>query len=352
MCTIRTDPQDGVRTHPQAPSVSGCATGVATHGWFRALDANRPVTRYDRAVSGDSTEGGSMTSRHRTFRHLVLAFTLLTALGLAALPAGATTATLTVYPASASVGEAVQFEGSGFQAGASVEIWFGGWTLATTTVDGSGNFKTFGYIPTIPVDAHPMDANASAGPSDSIMYMVLAPSGFSCGGKPVGAGKLGTDGDDVIIGTPGNDVLFGRDGDDTMDGMAGSDTLCGGAGNDTMVGASGPDRMWGGGGKDFVYGNGGKDFMSGDAGEDHLIGGKRRDVLRGGNGNDTLRGGDGADSMKGGYGNDVLKGQDGNDKMYGQHGMDGLYGNSGIDTADGGPDKDECRAETKTRCES
>jgi len=293
-----------------------------------------------------------MISPHRTFRHIVLAFTLLSVLGLAALPAGAATATLTVYPSSASVGEAVQFEGSGFQAGASVEIWFGGWTLATATVDGSGNFKTFGYIPAIPVDAHPMDANASAGPSDSIMYTVLAPSGFSCDGKPVGAGKLGTNGNDVIIGTPGNDVLFGRGGDDTMDGMAGRDTMCGGGGNDTMVGASGPDRMWGGDGNDFMYGNAGKDFMVGNAGKDRLFGGKRRDVLNGGNGNDILLGGNGADSMKGGYGNDVLKGQNGNDKMRGEYGMDRLYGNSGIDTANGGPDTDECRAETKTRCEN
>ncbi len=293
-----------------------------------------------------------MKSLHGTVRHLFLAFALLVALGLTAVPAGAVGATLTVYPSSASVGEAVQFEGSGFQAGASVEIWFGGWTLATTTVDVSGNFKTFGYIPGIPVAAHPMDANASIGPSDSIMYTVLAPSGFLCGGKPVGAGKLGTNGNDIITGTPGDDVLFGRGGNDTMDGMTGHDIMCGGAGNDTMVGAAGSDQMWGGGGDDFMYGNSGKDHIVGESGKDSLFGGGRRDLLNGGGGNDSLFGGSGPDSLKGAYGDDLLVGQGGDDTMKGQAGRDKLYGKSGFDTADGGFSTDECRAEMKIDCEN
>jgi len=293
-----------------------------------------------------------MKSLHGKVRLLLLGSALLVALGLTAVPAGAVGPTLTVYPSSASVGEAVQFEGSDFGAGATVEIWFGGWTLATATVDGSGNFKTFGYIPGIPVGSHPMDANASAGPSDSIMYTVLAPSGFSCGGKPVGAGKLGTNGDDIIIGTPGKDVLHGLGGDDTMDGMAGNDIMCGGGGSDTMVGASGADRMWGGNGNDFMYGNIGKDRMFGNTGKDRMYGGGKHDVIIGGDGNDILRGGTGPDTLKGGFGNDLLKGQDGDDLLKGQAGMDRLYGNSGIDTADGGSSTDVCKAETKIRCEN
>lgn len=293
-----------------------------------------------------------MKSLHGKVRHLLLAFALLMALGLTATPAGAVGATLTVYPSSASVGEAVQFEGSGFLAGASVEIWFGGWTLATATVDASGDFETFGYIPAIPVAAHPMDANASAGSSASIMYTVLPPSGFSCGGEPVGAGKLGTNGDDIIIGTPGDDVLYGRGGDDTMDGMTGDDIMCGAGGNDTMVGAAGSDLMFGGFGDDFMYGNSGKDRILGNAGKDRIFGGGRRDLLNGGRDNDALFGGPGPDSLKGGPGNDRLEGEGGNDTMKGQGGRDRLYGKSGVDTADGGPSTDVCRAETKIDCEN
>jgi len=292
-----------------------------------------------------------MKSLHGKVRHLFLVVALLAALGLTAIPAGAVGPTLTVYPSSASVGEAVQFEGSGFQAGVSVEIEFGGWTLATATTDVSGNFKTFGYIPGIPVAAHPMGANASAGPSASIMYTVLAPSGFFCGGEPVGAGKLGTNGDDIIIGTPGNDVLSGLGGNDTMDGLGGNDIMCGVGGNDTMVGAAGGDLMFGGFGDDVMYGNSGRDRMSGNSGTDRLYGGGRRDFLNGGSGNDVLYGGSGPDSLKGGNGNDRLIGQGGNDTMQGQGGRDRLLGRDGVDFADGGPRTDVCRAETKINCE-
>ena len=65
----------------------------------------------------------------------------------------------------------------------------------------------------------------------------------------------------------------------------------------------------------------------------------------------TLVGNGGPDTLKGKRGNDVLRGKGGNDVLRGGPSRDHLFGGPGVDKADGWYGRDQCVAETRTRCE-
>ena len=196
------------------------------------------------------------------------------------------------------------------------------------------------------------------------------------GNKPLACTITGTQENDVIQGTAGDDVicaLGGNDridpgaGNDTVRGGAGEDTINAGGGNDRLSGDAGNDRLDGQDGDDTLYGGADDDILNAGLGDDKLSGGDDRDRLDGGSGKDTMKGGNGVDVMYAGPGTDTLSGGAGQDQLAGEEDSDRLNGGSGIDiieggsgndtldgrdgvggndTVDGGPETDDCQADT------
>jgi Ca2+-binding RTX toxin-like protein len=146
---------------------------------------------------------------------------------------------------------------------------------------------------------------------------------LSCRGKA--ATIAGDAGDNLLIGTPGRDVIVALGGDDTIDGRGGNDLICGGDGIDTIDGGGGHDVIFGGAGPDVINGESGRDAISGGRGRDLITGGKGRDVILGNTGNDRMRGNPGGDYIRGDAGTG--------------------------DIANGGRNRDWCKAESKVSCE-
>ena len=190
------------------------------------------------------------------------------------------------------------------------------------------------------VDGHDSDGNAfsagngASGESDRIFSGVENLRG--------GAGA------DVLRGDAAANALEGGAGDDTLAGGAAADGLRGGAGNDALAGDDGDDTFTAEAtpdGADIVDGGGENDLISyaarvealtltlaggaddgasgeGDdlrnveaatagAGADTLIGSDAANKLTGSGGADTLQGGGGPDLMLGGAGDDALRARDG-----------------------------------------
>ncbi|MFG1942109.1 calcium-binding protein [Nonomuraea sp. NPDC048826] len=141
-------------------------------------------------------------------------------------------------------------------------------------------------------------------------------------------------------------VVLG-DGDDSADvNIDRRAVIRGGAGNDELLGGPRGDDIRGGAGEDDVRGQGGDDSVRGEADDDEV---------RGGDGNDTARGGGGADDLRGGAGNDELNGGAGDDELRGNAGNDELNGNNGNDELNGGAGADDCAGgrgtDTEVNCE-
>ncbi len=162
-----------------------------------------------------------------------------------------------------------------------------------------------------------------------VLIFTSAPHISAAGGANTCFGKLativGSPGDDVLVGTPGDDVIQGLGGHDVIHGKAGHDLLCGGTGDDTIRGGLGRDLIIGGAGADTIRGQQGRDALSGLSGADLLVGGPLRDVALGHGNNDILAGGAGGDFL------------------------DGKLGVA--DQADGGINRDWCKAENEVSCE-
>ncbi len=101
-----------------------------------------------------------------------------------------------------------------------------------------------------------------------------------------------------------------------------------------------------------IIGSGDPDMIRGTPDDDIIFGGAGDDDIRGGGGNDIICGGGGNDIIRGGAGNDMIRGNLGDDAIHGWVGDDNILGDLGTDRADGGDGNDDCRAETKTSCES
>ncbi len=220
---------------------------------------------------------------------------------------------------------------------------------------------------------------------------------------------LGGGGNDLIAGGAGPDTLDGQAGDDTLDGQGGDDVLLGGDGNDIFISTgtgAGNDTVDGGDGFNGIVVNGnnnadtitvtapngaitvtnagatievganvqvvtvnglGNDdlitigdlssvgqtllVVNGGEGNDTITGqgagiGGVRVLLNGDNGNDTIVGTEGNDSINGGAGNDAINGRAGNDIITGADGNDILAGAAGNDTVLGGTGSDFLTGQT------
>jgi Ca2+-binding RTX toxin-like protein len=185
----------------------------------------------------------------------------------------------------------------------------------------------------------------------------------------------------TVVGTPGNDSFHQTDihDGDVLVLLGGRDeafdnsrnvTVCGGAGSDLISAlgkVSGRRTLFDGGANvDYLtsgltrrgsfHGPKAPLHVFGGRGHDELSGGRAKDTLDGGPGPDLEWGITGDDRLQGGPGDDSLHGQGNSDTMLGGIGDDVLKGDipqepAGRDVANGGPDRDLCRAEVKRHCE-
>jgi hypothetical protein len=287
---------------------------------------------------------------------------LPTALLLAAAPATASAATVTV------VGEQVRYVAAPGEANR-VLVAYAGDALSVTITDTGAPVTATGNCS--PIDAHSAVCRALALPSSGPFLQrtvvelgdledhvtTTRPTPFPIGGV-------------IADGGPGNDFLEGREGSDVLDGGGGRDTLRGGPDSDTLMdgdrdGATGdagpgPDVLDGGDGSDTVsyagrtnavtvvagtdgpggeagendriaavesaIGGAGNDRLVGDGGENTLTGGRGEDVLLGKGADDFLTGGRGADTLRAGAGGDLLAGGGGIDVLACEAGADFVNG--------------------------
>ncbi len=198
-------------------------------------------------------------------------------------------------------------------AGDTVSLGAGDWTMAGSFTDATGTFDRY-VLGNAEVDIE---------------------RGISRATAPItGATIVGTAGNDVISTTvtvPGQPLatVLG----DTIDGGAGADTMAGGLGNDTYyvddlldvvdegsdagldtvhvqvdytLGANVENLIQTGGASIAAIGNGLDNRLTGNSGDNMLAGGDGADQLIGGTGSDVLIGGLGADALSGGENADYL----------------------------------------------
>ena len=90
------------------------------------------------------------------------------------------------------------------------------------------------------------------------------------GGRVVGDGLYGGNGNDLLQGLGGHDHLEGASGADRLEGGSGHDTLLGGTGIDELIGGSGNDWLLGGADADLrLEGGSDRDYLEGGAGFDN-----------------------------------------------------------------------------------
>src|SRR3954468_5853492 len=154
------------------------------------------------------------------------------------------------------------------------------------------------------------------GPSSLDRHDSFIPKAASCerviDGDPTARfplhGKVGSNGNDVVVGTEDADLIEGKGGADKLDGGAGTDELEGDGssnqGSDTLIGGAGDDRLAGRAGNDQVFGD--TPDGSGPQGNDERTGGSGRDLLVGGGGSDAIMGAYDGDRIIAGAGNDVV----------------------------------------------
>jgi Ca2+-binding RTX toxin-like protein len=192
----------------------------------------------------------------------------------------------------------------------------------------------------------------------------------TCHGRP--ATVVGTPGRDCVDATEvhNGDVFVLLGGRDDVVDNARNVTVCGGAGTDSISAggkASGQRTLFDGGdGIDYlISGLTRPGFFHGPRAPLRLFGGSGHDELTGGTKADTIDGGPGPDLEWGIFGDDLLRGGSGDDSLHGQGNGDLMIGGSGDDVlkgdipqepagrdvADGGSDRDLCRAEVKRHCE-
>ncbi len=114
-------------------------------------------------------------------------------------------------------------------------------------------------------------------------------------GDKTGDKLMGGAGNDTVIGSDGADTFLGGGGDDWIDGGNGNDLLQGFGGNDTLSGNTGDDTLLGGGAVDVLFG----DLDPADPDFSPFIH-NGRDVIvwNGGDGNDVIDGGLGFDDLQ------------------------------------------------------
>lgn len=262
----------------------------------------------------------------------------LTALGLAALPAGAQASIVHLDPGDDEGDDAritfIAFPGEANRLSVSSPT-------STAAIEDSGATITPGR-------------NCTA----------VTPNRVTCGvgGQLIGFAEIELgDGDDTsqvtgvasfTKGGTGDDQLTGSEVFDNLDGGGGADRLLGGDGDDSLTdgdatGTANADELNGGDGDDSVRyvsrtapvtlnlaapGPGGEtgegdlvtsieNAVSG-SGDDTLTGGGGRSALAGGAGRDTVDGAGGDDLIQGGAGNDLLIGGAGRDELYDEAGND------------------------------
>jgi hypothetical protein len=104
---------------------------------------------------------------------LVALVTLMTLSLVAPSAAQAATQTASVNPSTAAAGAPVTVTGSGFLPAESVDVMYGGSTIASGVADASGDFSVSGAIPgSMPEGGHPMDVVGSMGSMVSFSYTV------------------------------------------------------------------------------------------------------------------------------------------------------------------------------------
>jgi hypothetical protein len=278
-------------------------------------------------------------------------FLLAATLLLAALPATASAATVTV------TGDEVRYAAAPGEANR-VLVAYAGDARSVTITDPGAVITPYG--PCVALDAR--TARCTRRPEAEVEWLqstrvelgdgddevqTTRPGPAPIGGV-IAFGGPGDDrldggaGSDMLDGGGGTDVLLGGDGFDTLadgdtDAGANADTLDGGAQRDTVSYAqrTGPVRVQlgdaladgapgegdviravegatGGAGDDRLVGDRGLNELTGGPGDDALIGlgGEDDDGfgdrLRGGAGDDTLRGGDGPDDLRGERGTDLV----------------------------------------------